>query len=40
MACAEIYRAVETTIPLGSDFVPGRRYTVAVNEVTETYVAQ
>ena len=40
VACTEIYGAVENTIPLGSDFVPGMKYTVAVNEVTETFVAQ
>lgn len=28
------------TIPLGSDFVPGGNYTVEVNDVTETFVAQ
>ena len=27
-------------IPLGSDFIPGGNYTVAVNDVTETFVAQ
>ena len=40
VACAEIYRTVETTILLGSDFVPGSTYTVLVNDVTETFVAQ
>jgi hypothetical protein len=34
------YRYVEHTIPLGSDFVPGGNYTVEVNDVTETFVAQ
>jgi hypothetical protein len=28
------------TIPLGSDFIPGLNYTVVVNDVTETFVAQ
>ena len=40
VACAEIYRTVETTILLGSDFVPGSTYTVLVNDVTETFVTQ
>lgn len=31
---------VEHTIPLGTDFVPGGNYTVEVNNVTETFVAQ
>lgn len=39
-ACAQVYRTVEHTIPLGSDFVSGRTYTVVVNDVTETFVAQ
>ena len=40
VACAEVYRVVETTIPLGSDFQSGSTYTVLVNDVTETFVAQ
>jgi inhibitor of cysteine peptidase len=40
MACAEIYRLVETNIPLGSDFIPGRTYTVIVNDFILTFVAQ
>ena len=39
-ACAEIYGFVETNIPLGSDFFPGRTYTVMVNNFTLTFVAQ
>ncbi len=38
--CTEIYRTVEHTIPLGSDFEPGRTYTVLVNDVTTAFVAQ
>jgi len=40
VACAEVYGFVEHTIRLGSDFVPGKTYTVVVNDVTETFVAQ
>ncbi len=40
LACAEIYRTVETSISLGTDFEPGQSYTVVANEVTETFVAQ
>lgn len=40
VVCAEIYGTVMTTITLGSDFIPGHTYTVAVNGVTETFVAQ
>ena len=40
LGCAEIYRTVETSISLGTDFQPGRSYTVLANEVTETFVAQ
>ena len=39
--CADVYSAVEHTIPLGlgSDFVIGETYTVEVNDMTETFVA-
>ena len=40
LGCAEIYRTVETSISLGTEFQPGQAYTVAANEVTETFVAQ
>jgi hypothetical protein len=40
VACAEVYRIVETTIPLGSEFESGSTYTISVNDVTETFVAQ
>ena len=36
----EDYRTVETVIPLGSEFESGEAYTVVVNDVTETFVAQ
>lgn len=38
--CTMIYGIVEHNIPLGSDFKPGVRYTVHVNDVTKTFVAQ
>ena len=38
--CAEIYGTVESNITLGSAFEGGRTYTVQVNDVTETFVAQ
>jgi len=37
--CTLRYRNVEHTIPLGSDFVTGGNYTVAVNNMTEIFVA-
>ena len=40
MFCGFVYSYVEHTIPLGSDFVPGGNYTVMVNNVTETFVAE
>ena len=40
VACAEIYRTAMTTITLGIDFDPGRTYTIEVNGVIETFVAQ
>ena len=38
--CAEYAKYVEHTFPLGSDFVPGVNYTVEVNNVIETFIAQ
>ena len=40
IACTDLYGLVDTTIPLGSDFEGGKTYTVLVNDVTETFVAQ
>jgi hypothetical protein len=40
MVCTAEYGTVEHNIPLGSDFEPGATYTVQVNDVTETLVAQ
>ena len=40
MACAEIYGTVESNVALGTDFDGGKTYTVHVNDVTETFVAQ
>ena len=40
IACGHVYQTVETTIALGSDFEPGATYTVTVNDVTESFVAQ
>lgn len=39
-ACAQVYGFVINTIPLGSNFVPGTTYTVVVNDVTKTFVAE
>ncbi|HEX4933242.1 MAG TPA: hypothetical protein VFV33_08690 [Gemmatimonadaceae bacterium] len=39
-ACTAIYGTVEHAIALGSDFQPGRMYTVRVNTVTKTFAAQ
>lgn len=39
-ACTTIYGMVEHSIPLGTDFRPGQTYTVYVNSVTRTFVAQ
>ena len=38
--CPDEYSYVENTIPLGSDFVTGGNYTVVVNNMTKTFVAQ
>ena len=38
--CDQVYSTVVTTIPLGTDFEPGKRYAVQVNDVTETFIAQ
>ena len=40
IVCAQVYSTVMTTIPLGPGFEPGVTYTVEVNNVTETFVAQ
>ncbi|MDP3062845.1 MAG: hypothetical protein Q8O40_06510 [Chloroflexota bacterium] len=40
VACAEVYGAVKTTIPLGREFESGRTYAIVVNDVTEIFVAQ
>jgi len=40
VVCAEVYRIVETTIALGSDFEFGITYTILVNDATETFIAQ
>ncbi len=40
IACTEEYRTVMSNVPMGSDFEPGRTYTVLVNDVTETFVTQ
>ena len=36
--CTQLYGNVETRISLGSDFEPGRTYTVKVNDFTTTFV--
>ena len=40
LACAQVYGTVETSIPLGTNFESGKTYTVMVNDVTKTFVAQ
>ena len=41
VVCSADYPIVETTVPLGSDFEPGKEYTVTVNsDVTLTFVAE
>jgi hypothetical protein len=40
IACTMIYGEKETAVALGSDFVPGRTYTVDANGVRQTFVAQ
>ena len=38
--CTQVYGIAENRIPLGSDFKPGKKYTVVVNDVVEAFVAQ
>lgn len=40
IACIDIFRTVEHNVPLGTDFVSGTEYTVIVNDVSRTFVAQ
>ena len=40
IACAAIYRTHEFGVPLGTDFEPGETYTVTVNDVVKTFVAE
>ncbi len=40
LACAQVYGTVEHTVELGTAFVPGEQYTAAVNDLTETFLAQ
>jgi len=40
IACTTIYGFVEHNVALGSDFSSQQRYTVEVNGVTESFVAQ
>lgn len=39
-ACTAIYGTAQHAIPLGANLQPGRTYTVHVNAVTKTFVAQ
>jgi hypothetical protein len=39
MACTMIYGEKETAVALGSDFAPGRTYTLDANGTRETFVA-
>ena len=38
--CAQVYSTVQHNIALGSEFDPGTEYTVHVNDVSKTFVAQ
>lgn len=38
--CTQVYGNVETRISLGSDFEPGKKITVHVNDVTKTFTTQ
>ena len=40
VVCTMIYGFVEHDVALGSDFTSQQRYTVEVNDVTETFVAR
>lgn len=40
IACTAIYGFVENSVALGTGFTSGETYTVDVNDVTETFVAQ
>jgi hypothetical protein len=40
IACTMIYGFVEHNVALGSDFTSQQRYTIEVNDVTESFVAQ
>ena len=40
LMCTMIYGTVETNIPLGTDFEPGRTYTVNVNDFTKSFVGE
>jgi hypothetical protein len=40
MACTMIYGEHETAVALGSDFVPGKTYTVDANGTRESFTAQ
>ena len=40
VACTAIYLNHEFSVPLGTDFQPGERYTVKVNKVIEEFVTQ
>jgi hypothetical protein len=40
LACTMIYGEVTSNVALGIDFEPGTEYTLQVNDVTKTFVAQ
>lgn len=40
VACDALYRFVETVVELGTDFVPGQRYIVQVNDKSLRFTAQ
>ncbi len=40
VACAEIYRTIESRVDLGTEFTSGETYVVDVNETRTSFVAQ
>lgn len=38
-ACTQIYGYISNTVALGTDFVPGTRYTIRVNDRQESFIA-
>ena len=40
LVCAQVVSTTERNVALGTEFIQGETYTVLVNGVTETFVAQ